>query len=228
MAGGFRIVSVGVNRGSILRQTTGKVSQAFTTGAACEIAGNIISPTNSQTDKVDGIYSAMITPANVLRPATADTTSATGGEKIQYVPCRGNGLVFRTNLTGDDACPLAAKACNSNTSKTVVKATNSGSAGDFDAGTIYANGEQRNITTQTASGGVLTFNVDIPFTRAITTGDTCYAVPFARNTKGIKLSASSSASYIGISPAVADKSGGYCDIEDVDLANLTVDVTFQY
>jgi hypothetical protein len=234
MAGGFILYDRdNATFQAIVRQVIAKASTQFTAGDACMFNGNgYLEQAAAQTSKIDGVFHSIFTDKSLMRQATANLTT-TIGEEALYIPCRGNGLQFKTNLTGDDAPPINSTACNANTSKTTVKVTAAGLTNDYKAGTIFANGEQRTISADSVAGGVHTFTVTKPFTRAITTGDTAIVVPFSRGVRGVKLSASSGAPQIGISPAVADKSGGYVDIEDVQLNNLAgntpfVVVSFQY
>lgn len=226
MANGFRRV-VNENAGiqPALRELLATASTQYYDGDLIIMTEGKATRAGAQTDKPVGVLNAMSTPVSLVRPATR-LLSTTLGEKIQYMPCDGNGEIFQTDLTGDDAPPINGTACNANTDATLVKVTAAGSTGDYDGGQIYCNGEQRTIVDDTVGGGVHTFTVVPAFTRAITTNDTAKVVPWSRGINVVKLSASSGQTARGISPAVADKTGGYARIEDVDLKNLTVNVSF--
>lgn len=209
---------------AIMREFIAKPSTQFAGGDALVFVNGRLEQAATAANQVDAVLQSLKTLASAMRPATANLSSASGGDKAIYIPCRGNGLAFKTFLTGGDAPPINGTACNANATTTLVLVTAAGSTGDYTGGTIFANGEQRTIVTDVVGAGTHTFTVNQPFTRAITTGDTAIVVPFSRGTRGVKLSASTV--YQGISPAVADKSGGKVDIEDVSLNNLAGNVPF--
>jgi hypothetical protein len=221
MAGGFTLADRdNTTFQAVMRQKILKPSTQFAGGDALIHTAGRLEKASTVTDTVDGILNAMITPPNKMRPDTAFLSSASGGEEGQYIPCRGNGLKFRTNLTGDDAPPVdeVAADATSTTSAVVVTHGTTTSNGDFTGGTLFCNGEQRTITSSTYSGGKHTFNLNKPLT-SIATGDLVTVVPFAKGTRGVKLSAGASAAHRGIDPSVAGKSGGKVNIEEVFLKN---------
>lgn len=215
---------------AVMRQFIAKPSTQFAGGDALVFVNGRLEQAATAANQVDAILNCIVTPASLARPATANLTT-TLGEEAQYIPCRGNGLKFKTNLDGDAVPPINGTACNANAVTNIVKVTAAGSTNDYVGGTIFCNGEQRTIVTDVVGAGVHTFTTNKAFTRAITTGDTAIVVPFSRGTRGVKLGAATM--YTGISSAVADKSGGKVDIEDVSLNNLAGNqpyaiVSFQY
>lgn len=227
MAGGFtrkQNASAGIQ--PALREKLAKKSTQFVGGQAIIFTEGKVTPAVA-TSKAQGILNALRPPDTVARLATAFLSTATGGEIAQYMECAGNGEIFTTNLTGDDAPPINGTACNANTDTTLCLVTAAGSTGDYDGGQILVGGEQRTIVDDTVGGGgVHTFTVEPPFSSAPTTGKTAIVVPWSRGINVVKLSASSGHESEGIDPAVASKTGGFVRIEDVDLKKLTVDVSF--
>lgn len=218
MAGGFTLVDRDISVGSILREFIGKASTQFVGGEALENPGGYLQRCSAQDDKVFGIFNVMITHKSMARPATINKTT-TLGEKLSYIPALNSELVFRTALTGGDAPPINGVAANVNTDLSTVLVTAAGSTNDYTGGTIFVNGEQTTITADVVSGGIHTFTTGKPLARAATTGDLVYIVPFSRGFRGVKLSSVSVSAGLGVSPAVADKTGGYCEIVRVGLEN---------
>lgn len=213
MAGGFTLASVGSGRARLANapsepSTQYKAGDAliFTYGQAYRAAAASV---------VRGILSGMRPDDSEFEMATP-LLSTTKQQIVDYEPVDDTDKLYKTFLTGVDAPPILDVAANANSTTNLVLVTAAGSSSDYLGGTVFSNGEQRNIITDAVNGGVHTFTVDKAFTRAITTGDKVRAVPFAKGTRHVKLSASDAAQ--GISPAIADKSGGYVSIAGVDLS----------
>ncbi len=223
MANGFRLVDRNVTAGQVLRQDLGGASTQFAKGDALKIVEGILVKVTA-ADKCVGILNAMITPVNVMRPAT-ELLTTTAGEQLQYVPAQGGLFQFETDLTGGDAPPINGTAVNSGSTTTAL-VTAAGSTGDYDGGTIYfpQTGTQHKITDDTVGAGVHTFTFSPPAPRAIGAGDTAIVVPWAPGNTAVKFSASTASQ--GVSTAVADKTGGQIKIEKVDLRRAKVRVSF--
>lgn len=204
-----------------LREMIAKPSTQFAGGDALVFTAGRAEQAATATAAVDAILNCIKIPPSLARPATANLTT-TLGELAQYIPVRGTGLIFKTFLTGasaGDSPPINGVLCNANTDKSVVLVPYTGTTAndDFTGGTVYANGEQRTISSSTYSGGVHTLNVNTPFTVAITTTHYAYVVPFSKGTRGVRLNPNTVCT--GISTAVAGKSGGKVNIEDVFLTD---------
>jgi len=224
MANGFTLYSRTRSVGTTLRDKIGTASTQFYSGDALTIT-NGIATRASATSKVHGILNAMITPANVLRPATPLLTT-TAGERLQYEPCMGGDLIYSTDMTGGDVPPINGTAVNSGSTTTAL-ITASGSNDDYTGGQIYFPGTdtQHTITADSVSIGVHTFTFVPPAPRAIGSSDTARVVPVSGGTAtAVKLSATDAAR--GVSMAVADKTGGQVKIEHVDLRNYKLYVSF--
>ncbi len=206
---------------AVMRQFIAKPSIQFAGGDALIFVRGRLEFATDVAASVDGIFNSLIYPASIARPVTENLTSASSGEEAQYIPCRGNGVIFKTFLTGSnagtDTPPINGILGNANTDTTKVLVTAAGSANDYIGGTVYANGEQRTIVTDGVGGGVHTFTVNKPFTIAIATTHYVYAVPFSRGTRGVKLNGNTV--HQGISCAIADNNGGKVNIEKVVLTD---------
>lgn len=222
MAGGFILTDRDdTTFKAVLRELVAKPSTQFTGGDALIVTAGRLEQAATATNTIDGVLNAIKILDSQQRPATEGLTT-TGGELGQYIPCRGNGLIFKTFLTGasaGDAPPINGVLCNSNSTKTLVLVPYTGTTSndDFTGGTVYANGETRTIATSTYSGGVHTLTVNKPFTVAITTTHYAYVVPFSKGTRGVRLNPNTV--HTGISTAVAGKTGGKVNIEDVFLTD---------
>lgn len=219
MTSGFALIDQDIAGSTApLREARAVASTQYYQGDAGVITNGHFTRSASQTDKPAGIFNSMSVDKVTMRPATKNlSTSGSTLELISYNPAKGSRLRYKTLLTGVDAPPINGTAANSNAVTTTVKVTASGSSNDYVGGTVYAsNGESRRISADSVSGGVHTFTVTRAFSRAITTGDTIIVVPFGAGIEGVKLSSTDPAQ--GISTATADKSGGYVDIQEVDLS----------
>lgn len=200
-----------------LRQFRSVASTQYNPAGALKGSNGALTPCASQTDKPLFIYNHMVTDKSVLRPATANLSTAIC-EMIEGIPCAGNHQIFETDLVGGaDAPPINKVAVNSGSTTTAL-VTAAGSTSDYIGGTlaIPEMGYQGHITGDTVSGGVHTFTVTPAMPRAATTTDHVIAVPFAAiSSNAVKLS--SVANDLGISCAVADKTGGPARIESVNL-----------
>lgn len=224
MANGFRLISRTRTIGSVLRQHIGAASTQFAKGDALTMSGGILIRSTAAL-KVHGILNAMITPSSVARPAT-ELLTTTAGELLQYVPCMGGDLIFETDMTGGDVPTINGTAVNSGSTTTAL-VTAAGSTDDYTGGTIYfpETDTTHRITADSVSGGVHTFTFVPLAPRAIASTDTARVVPFgAGSSTAVKLSASTAS--LGVSTAIADKTGGQVKIEAIDLKNYKLRVSF--
>jgi hypothetical protein len=219
-ATGFRLVGMKEGVGSLLTKVLVAASYTFRAGEALNMASGVASAATA-AQLVTHIYNALITPSNLLRPATPDT-STTAGENALVYDVGGSGLVYECDITPT----INGTAANANASTTSVLVTFGGGATDFNGGQVYIPelDEQRTITVDAFGAGVHTFTVTPAFSRAPTTGDTVRAVGFSKGRIGVKLDATTPS--LKVSTAIADLSGGKVNIEDVNLKARTANVSF--
>jgi hypothetical protein len=221
MADGFKIHSQRAAGAAPTEEKQMKASTAFNPGDMLVDTKGYLEKA-SATSKGMYVFVSMITPKNLPQPA-AKNTSTTAGEMAIVEPVGGAGVVLRSKLTGNSAPPLDGKACNSNTTATEIVITEAGSNDDYGTtsapGTVYCPelDEQRLIIGDAQSGGAKTLTVDRAFSRALTTGDTIRAIPWAIGATAVKFSSTNP--HEGLGTAIADKSSGHNRIVGVDLAN---------
>lgn len=220
MANGFTLVSRRCPDYISLDAIQAKPDTQFYQNCALELANGCLLPINAQADKVVGVYNSLEIPKSVYpgsRPV-AHKSSVSEGEKCLYTPQPNDSAEYETEMTGVDALAIMNVAGDSNAVTTTVKVAGSGTNGDYDGGTVFALGEQRNITASTISGDVWTFTVDRAFPRAVTTGDKVTATHLNVGLKNVKMS--SSLPCMGISPTKGDETGGYFEITEVRLDHV--------
>lgn len=233
MAYGFRRVNTRANNFPRLDQRIGVASTTYSAQCALIFSKGRLTPATSQTDKVIGIFNAKITRAQDIIPANKLVTNDPS-EDIQYIPAgaQAPSEVFETVLDGTagaDAPIFNGDAIPAGSTTTAVKVTDttSGTNGDFDGGVLAINGEQRNIVTSTVAAGVWTLTLESALSAAPVAGDLVYVNYWNAGQLGVKLSAGTPSK--GVSTALADKTGGYVNIVDVDLLSIPAKalVTFQ-
>lgn len=217
MAEGFIHMTSSLPIGLQTLTRTAVPSTQYLANGALENSNGCLKPVNAQTDKVVGVFNALLHPAELFNKRTTKHLShASIVEKVQAIPGFDSQCEFATFMTGSDVLAFQNLAANANSTATEVKFAGSITAGDLNGGCIFANGEQRNITNSTISGGVVTVTVDRAFSRAITTGDYITATHLNAGIRGVKLS--SAAPGLGISPIKGDESGGYVEIVAMELS----------
>ena len=231
MANGFRLIRELVGESSLLERVLLTASTQFyfnelLTWPAAAGAGSGIAAAAAATDSPTHVLVAVETPASMMRPATQNLTTTVGEMGLCY-NVAGTGLVFETDLTGADAPPINGTAIKSVTSTTVIVVTAAGSSNDYRGGQLYIPelDQQRTIVTDVVNGGDHTFTVVPPFTVLPVANQTVRVLPWSKGNVQIKLSASTGAP-MGVSTAVADKTGGKVKIEGVNLKDLKVRVSF--
>lgn len=204
------------------RFVIGTASTQFAKGDAIEIVNGIAQKVSAATDYVYGIVDAVECRKDKPRPAV-DFKTSDQGERLELIMAAGTGMEFECDIT-----PLVnGTAADANTDKTkVVLTLASLNDNDLIGGQVYIPeiGEQRVITEHDEAGAVQTLTVTPAFTRAPTTGDTVIAVPQSQGDVQVKLDGTNPHQRVGV--AVADMSGGRCQIESVDLANKKIGVIF--
>ena len=222
-ANGFQLIDENISTSNILERLTSVASTQYNKNDALYLSASGAVGLASQvaaTSKCTHVYVSMFTAVPNLRPATPNL-STTIGEQILAVPAAGNNLYFRSFLTISGSTPtINGTAANANSTANLVLVTFAGSTGDFTGGQVYIPSlqQQATILTDVVSGGVHTFTVYPAFSRAVTTGDTVVAVPWSKGATGVKFNASTPSQ--GVSTAVADKSGGNINIQQVVLGSI--------
>lgn len=232
MANGFRLIRELVGESSLLERVLLTASTQFyfnelLTLPAAAGAGSGIAAAAAATDSPTHVLVAVETPASMMRPAIQNLTTTVGEMGLCY-NVAGTGLVFETDLTGADAPPINGTAIKTVTNATTIVVTAAGSSNDYRGGQLYIPeiDQQRTIVSDTANAGDHTFVVTPAFTvLPVATSNTVRVLPWSKGNVQIKLSASTGAP-MGVSTAVADKSGGKVKIESVNLKDLKVRVSF--
>lgn len=140
-----------------------------------------------------------------LRPATA-LLSDTTGQRLMGIPIN-PALVIETDLVPLLGGASGGAAALSNATKAQAICAYGGSTGDFTGGVVYLPEQdwQGIITSSAVGAGNVTLVFTPPAPRACTVGDTIQAQCFG---PGAAPKWASSNPQLGLSNAVADKSGG--------------------
>ncbi len=181
----------------------------ITRGDALEYVNGKVVGVNAKTDKARYV---------------AEETYTCGATEIKKIKVKSTakGLaVFKVGLTPT----LNGVACQSNASTTTVKAALTGTDSDMVGGVVYIPelNQQRFITANTYSGGVVTITVAEPFTTAPTVGHTVRATAFGPGHEAVQFSGTGSAN---LSNVQGEAVSGNISIFDVDLSKKTAYVSF--
>lgn len=149
------------------------------------------------------------------------TSTATGGEKIECVAVGKLDSIWETAIT-PALNLLTGLSGSSTTAAVILSATTSYSLSDFVGGQLYCKElkQQRTITASTAvtAPNNITLTVTQPFTESVE-GKTLSATPLGLNRSAVKFIAST---FNTPSQAIADLTGGHCDIQGVDMVRNVV------
>lgn len=218
---GFQVEwCLGGNGGAPEEQILGLPSQTYNDGDMLSVTAGLASLVTAGGHGTH-IFKAVITPPNLLRPANTapgQFTTTAAQEQVTAVRVQ-NGLArIRSLLVGGSAPTINGVGANANANPSVVLVAFAGAAnGDFTGGQVYIPelGQQRLILTSTGAANVETFNVEPPFSQAVTNGNTVIAVPWSKGYQGAKFLAANPQQ--GVDTAIANKAGGTLQIEDVFL-----------
>lgn len=166
-------------------------------------------------DKPTHIYEGFVPQKEVFRNPTDKSTTLC--EPILGTQVAGALVELISYLTGDAVPLVNGVACNTNATASSVLCTTATTDNDYDNGTGYCPelDEQVLISDSQETGGVTTFTVTPPFSRALTVGDTFIAVPFSKGHTAVKGNATTPHRCLSTTPA--DKTGGHHAIVDVNL-----------